>query len=203
MAPKFNVVCEPNELAKTTTEDSEELSETKLMQLEFWKGFSEYIDETGASFNSRKAFPQNWYSLSIGTSRAYISCTVLIAKTGRLACELYVPGRSQADEIFEALYEDKAEIEAHVGELDWQALPDRKACRIADYKEPVSFEDRALWPELFGWLTTRAEAFKDVFAQRVKDINLPEPQDGSDSSSSSSEDGVAKAVADGLDTSAT
>ena len=173
VAPKFNVVCEPNEFSKDTHDEAEELSGTKLAQLEFWKGFSEFLDESGSSFNSRKAFPQNWYSLSIGTGKGYISCTVLMSSKGRLGCELYMPG-SDADGLFASLFQQKSAIEENLGELDWQDLPDRQACRIADYKQPVNFDDRDRWPELFAWLKDRAEEFKKVFAERLKTIQLPE-----------------------------
>jgi hypothetical protein len=175
VAPKFNVVCEPNELTKSTDEASEELSGTRLSQLEFWKGFSEYLDQSGASFNSRKASPKNWYALSIGTARGFLSCSVVMSTSGRLGCELYLPGAG-ADAVFAALLEEKEVIEAELGELDWQDLPDRKACRIADYNQPVDAEDREQWPELFAWLRDRAEAFKATLAHRVKDVELPEPQ---------------------------
>ena len=77
-APKFNVVCEPNELTKPSGVQAAELTDTKLLQLEFWKGFSEKLETS--SFNPRKPFPQHWYELSIGTSRAWISLTALVAK---------------------------------------------------------------------------------------------------------------------------
>jgi hypothetical protein len=176
VAPKFNVVCEPNELSTAAAEgESEELTSVKLLQLELWTGFSEYLDESDSSFNSRKARPQNWYSLSIGTTRAYISFTVLVSQNGRLGCELYMPGRYQADAIFAALLEDKETIEAELGELDWQDLPDRKACRIALYRD-ANPEDREQWPELYEWMKEQAEAFKSAFADRVKALDLPEQQ---------------------------
>jgi Domain of unknown function (DUF4268) len=118
VAPKFNVVCEPNELTKSSDETSEELSGTRLSQLEFWKSFSEYLDDNGSSFNSRKAFPVNWYALSIGIARGYVSCTVLMSKAGQLGCEMYLPN-TNANAIFNALLEDKDAIEAELGELDW------------------------------------------------------------------------------------
>lgn len=176
VAPKFNVVCEPNELSTAAADgESEELTSVKLLQLELWTGFSEYLDESDSSFNSRKARPQNWYSLSIGTTRAYISFTVLVSQNGRLGCELYMPGRYQADAIFAALLEDKETIEAELGELDWQDLPDRKACRIALYRD-ANPEDREQWPELYEWMKEQAEAFKSAFADRVKALDLPEQE---------------------------
>ena len=151
VAPKFNIVCEPNELLKTEdgSVQSEELSAIKLAQVEFWKGFAEYLESSGSSFNVQNPQAHNWYALRIGTSRAYLSCTILISNAGRLGCELYIPRRMQADAIFAALLgEDRAAIDADLstlGTLDWQELPEKKACRIALYREGVDFEDRDQW----------------------------------------------------------
>jgi hypothetical protein len=46
---------------------------------------------------------------------------------------------------------------------------------IALYKDTGSLDDREKWPESFTWMLSWAEKFKNVFAQRVKDIVLPEP----------------------------
>lgn len=155
VAPKFNVVCEPNELFKPdgVGVQGEELSATKLAQLEFWKGFAEHLESSGSSFNVQKPQAHNWYSLRIGRSRAYVSCTILMSKAGRLGCELYIPGRMQADAIFTALGEDRAAIDAELSPLgtpDWQELPDKKACRIALYREGVDFDDRDQWGKASG-----------------------------------------------------
>lgn len=61
------------------------------------------------------------------------------------------------------------------GRLDWQPLPDKKACRIAIYKETGSLDDREQWPESFAWMLDWAEKFRSVFAQRIKGIVLPDP----------------------------
>lgn len=181
VAPKFNVVCEPNELTKTKEAgESEELTGVRVLQLEFWSGFAEYVDNRESSFNSRKARAQNWYSLSIGTTLAYISLTILVRKSGRIGCELYMPGRMQADLVFERLKEDQEAIKselAGLGTLDWQDLPDRKACRIVIYRDDVNLEDKEQWPEFYAWLLERSEAFKQTFADRLKNLDLPEPED--------------------------
>src|SRR5436309_2748261 len=48
-APKFNVVCAPNELAKAE-KIGEELTAWKQLQLEFWKVFSDYVETHDSSF---------------------------------------------------------------------------------------------------------------------------------------------------------
>jgi len=181
VAPKFNVVCEPNELTKSTDAgEAAELTGVKVLQQEFWSGFSEYLDEENSSFNSRKARAQNWYSLGIGTSLAYISVTMLVAKNGRIGCELYLPGRKQANLIFDTLKKEQTAIESELeglGELEWQDLPDKKACRIVIYRSGVNLEDHGQWRDYYGWLLERCERLKATFAPRLQSMDLPEPED--------------------------
>lgn len=181
VAPKFNVVCEPNELTKSADAgEPAELTGVKVLQQEFWSGFSEFLDEENSSFNSRKARAQNWYSLSIGTSLAYISLTMLVSKNGRIGCELYLPGRKQANVIFEELKKDQVAIQSELdglGELQWQDLPDKKACRIVIYRSGVNLEDQEQWPDFYGWLLERSERFKATFAPRLQSVNLPDPEE--------------------------
>lgn len=169
-APKFNIVCEPNELTKPVA-DRTPITETKLLQLEFWKGFAEFAEASGSGFTMQKPKPQHWFDLRIGTSRAHISLTAL-AK-GRVGCELYI-GHSQADVIFDAIHEHRDEIEAKLGDLEWQPLPDKKSCRIARYQE-ANIEDQSSWPDLFKWLFHEAENFRQSFADRVKAVTLETP----------------------------
>ena len=173
VAPKFNVVCEPNELTKTPDGEPGELSDTKLLQLEFWKGFSEYLESSGSSFNARKAQPAHWYDLPIGTTRAHIYLNALVAAGGRVACGLYVK-TSQSSLIFERLDQEREAIDAELGmpDVDWDPIPEKTACRIGVHRD-ANLADRDSWPELFAWLKEHAEKFKSVFAARVKDMQLP------------------------------
>jgi hypothetical protein len=173
VAPKFNVVCEPNELTKDPGEPGE-LSDTRLLQLEFWKSFNEFLESSGSSFNSRKARAQHWYDLSIGTTRAHIYLNAVVMGAGRVVCGLYVKS-SQSGLIFEKLAVDRDAIDAELGfseDVDWAPNPERLACRIGIHR-PANIADRDSWPELFEWLKDSAEKFKTVFAGRLKDMELP------------------------------
>jgi hypothetical protein len=176
VAPKFNVVCEPNEFARTVrSTGSGEVSETAQLQLEFWTGLVELMSELDSSFNPPKIGAHHWCDLRIGTSRGHVGLTAL--RSGRLSCELYI-GHSQSSLIFEQLEAQRAPIEAELGlegQLDWQPLPEKKSCRIALYKETGSLDDRDQWPASYTWMLDWAEKFKAAFAQRIKDIVLPEP----------------------------
>lgn len=173
IAPKFNVVCEPNELTKTPDGESTELSDTKLLQLEFWKGFSEYLESAGSSFNARKAQPAHWYDLPIGTSRANIYLNAVVQAGGRIACGLYIK-TSQSDLIFENLDQDREAIDSELGmaDVEWDPIPEKTACRIGIHRQ-ANLADRESWLELFAWLKENAEKFKTVFSTRVKEMHLP------------------------------
>lgn len=174
VAPKFNVVCEPNELTKASEVETAELSNTKLLQLEFWKGFSDYLETSGSSFNPRTARAQHWYDLPIGTTRAHIYLNALVAGAGGLECGLYVK-TSQSALIFQKLSEDRESIEAQLGldgEVVWNPNPDRLACRIG-VSRPANLADRDAWPDYYEWLKNAAERFKTAFSSRVREMELP------------------------------
>jgi hypothetical protein len=169
-APKLNVVCEPNVLARTSGgEEGEELSELSLLQLEFWKQLSSYLEESDAPFNARKPQSRHWYDLRLGTRRAHISLG-FIRSAGRVSVELYMPN-DDAKHIFNALLSEKQAIEATLGELDWQLLPERRACRIIKSR-PAALDDRDAWPGLTKWLIEQATLFHAAFADRVKQVDM-------------------------------
>ncbi len=73
----------------------------------------------------------------------------------------------------------KDSIEAELGPLDWQELPHRRDCRIAQYRSG-DIEDRAQWGEQHAWLLDRLEAFKRAFSERVRSLDLGPDEEGED-----------------------
>jgi Domain of unknown function (DUF4268) len=175
IAPKFNVVCEPNEFARTVRSATDgKVSDTGQLQLAFWTELVQAMSERETSFNTPKAHARGWCDLRIGTSRAHIDLTAL---RRRLSCDLYI-NHSQSALIFQQLETERPAIEGELGlegKLKWQPLPDKKACRIAFYKDIDSLGERERWPESFEWMLDWAEKFKNVFTQRVNTIVLPGP----------------------------
>ena len=68
-APKFNIVVEPNDWAKITSNKgtaNKELTDTKLEKLKFWEELKDYSDNNPSKLRiTRKPRPQHWYSMSI------------------------------------------------------------------------------------------------------------------------------------------
>ena len=71
---------------------------------------------------------------------------------------------------FKWLKDGQKEIEAALGPLDWQELPEKQDCRIVDYLKDFDPRNRSEWERGFRWLKKRAEEFRSVFGPRVRAI---------------------------------
>jgi len=146
------------------------LTETKLLQLEFWEGLVEFSTAKGTFLRFQKPRPQNWYVLAVGRAGFHLSLTTNTSKR-RIGCELYIP-HEMSKEAFAQLSTQRDDIQKELGSpLEWQELPLKKACRIVQYHQG-DLESRERWPELFSWLKERAEIFYKVFSPRVKALEL-------------------------------
>lgn len=158
IAPKFNVVERPNDWAKQM-KNIGNLSDTKQLQLHFWQQLSEYIkshDALAKEFSPRKAQPQHWYDLSIGSSSYHIGLTVNTQKNC-LGAEIYIPDDKDKFAMFK---KHEQEIENLVGcHVEWREAP--KATRIITlYSYNINNEDK--WEQAFEWLMNKAVIFKSI-----------------------------------------
>ena len=161
IAPKFNVVERPNDWAKQM-KNVDSLSETKQLQLHFWQQLSEYIksnDSYAKEFTPRKAQPQHWYDLSVGSSSYHIGLTVNTQKN-RLGAEIYIPDDKDKFAMFK---EHAQEIEKLIGEkVEWREAT--KATRIITLHScDISKEEQ--WDDAFNWLMDKALIFKRIVKQ--------------------------------------
>lgn len=167
-APKFQVICKPNEWAKTIKKTVAEsnLTDTKLMQLNFWESFKEYCQNKNSKLKLRKPKPQHWFDISLGCSNAYV-CLTTNSKENQLTCEIYIPDNK---ELYCELENQKNTIESELGEkLDWQALESKKASRIKLYKN-FDLNNNEDWQNAFSWLEEEALKFQKVFYQNIQKI---------------------------------
>lgn len=166
-APKFDVICSPNNWANIVkqTQNKTELTNTKLNQLEFWTNFSQYINNMSTKVNARKPQPQHWYDLSIGTSKLIISCIVSF-KDNNIRCDLYIPNNK---ELFFALRNKKEIIEKELGfELVWEELENKNASRIRYQNNNVELSNKDNYENYYKWYIQIAEKYLKVIPKYVK-----------------------------------
>lgn len=168
IAPKFQIISKPNDWAKAlkASAGSSELTETKVMQLEFWNKFKEYAQANKTKLKLRKAHPQHWYDISFGSSDSHISLTQN-SQEDLIGCEIYIRDNQ---ELFDALFKYKRSIEKELGlKLQWLELEGRKACRIKLQKE-AEIGKTDYWEKYFAWLNENAELFQKVFLKYINRI---------------------------------
>ena len=69
IAPKFQVICEPNNWAKVLKQQSKEnVSDLELKQMEYWQGFVDYAKSKDKTYISQRPSIYNWYVIRIGSS---------------------------------------------------------------------------------------------------------------------------------------
>jgi hypothetical protein len=163
-APKFQIICSPNDWARTvkdTSIDSNKLSETNLRQLDFWTEFNTYMSENNPGFKSRKPQPQHWYDIAIGSSQAHISLTISFSKNF-IRSELYMPDNK---DLFQKLANNKDAIEKDLdlSNLSWNALPKAKASSISIRKTTPPLKDDGNWASCFEWYAEIIKKFNNVF----------------------------------------
>jgi hypothetical protein len=170
LAPKFEVVVKPNDWAKSGREHARAASTaspTKQLQLKFWIALIEKLAKNAPHIRPQKPRPQHWLNNSIGRSGFGLNITAN-TRDERLGVELWIPGL-EAKRHFASLATLKEQIHDELGfELDWQELPDARACRIASWYPNASIEDESRWDEYLGWLTQRLVTMDKVLRPIVK-----------------------------------
>lgn len=161
-APQFAVIEQPNDFVKYSKQNSKsgDLSKAESERLAFWSQMNEILSARGKPFNVRKATTDHWYNISVGTSEALISIT-LVSKEKLIGIELYITDNKR---LFDMLSEKKDEIEKDAGlKFDWQRLDDKKASRII-YRIPgLDFDNHSNYEQLMNEVIDKVIIIRDTF----------------------------------------
>lgn len=153
IAPKFQVICEPNNWAKVLKQQSKEnVSDLELKQMEYWQGFVDYAKSKDKTYISQRPSIYNWYVIRIGSSDYKIKL-VHSVNSDMIRCQLEIFN----DEIYKKLEQYRTEIDNKINGLEWEYLEDRKVNRISRNN---SSKDNA---SSYVWLLDMVDRFKEVF----------------------------------------
>lgn len=179
-APKFNIVCKPNDWTRTTSSAKKAiadpmLSDARRMLLDYWTGFESVLPAHSSRVRPVKPRVQNWMVHSLGKSGVTLNSS-WNRRENWVRGEVYLTGNA-AKERFEQLKAQAAEIENEFGEtLCWydRASNDR---RIYVEKHFPDVSDRESWTRQHEWLANTLDRLHRVFQPRVKilDQNGEEP----------------------------
>jgi len=161
-APKFNIISKPNNWFKAIKKSraQSDLSEYRLLQLDFWTQLNKFFESNKTLFRMRESKPNQWHDLSIGSSLAHISLLMKM-NTKQITCGLSIWDN---DKLFSKLYDDRKNIEAKLDAgLEWLEMEDKKTSMIRTTLE-IDVGDSDNWDECFQWLFYMSHKLKEVFS---------------------------------------
>jgi hypothetical protein len=153
-APVLEVVARPNDWERRVASSTKPLSPKMELYREFWDRYLAIARAKGWT-TARTPQAQSWIAQPSGLSGVLISAA--FTRQG-LASEIYfdVGDADRNLNRFERLQEQREAFEAAYGRtLEWQDLPEKKACRVVEYLPDVAIEDHQDWTDHLEWLTDR------------------------------------------------
>jgi hypothetical protein len=173
-APKFNIVCQPNDWSKSPIlKPAGELTEGKRLQLEYWTAFRDFVVGKQTPIVPTKPLPQLWMNIAIGRSGIKLAAIASLwdseqgsYDSNELRAEVVTFGKD-SPVFYQQLLEQKAEIEVELGEpLTWYE-GSGKQCRIY-LRKTAKLDDKQNWAEQHSWLLQKLEKLYKVFAPRAR-----------------------------------
>jgi hypothetical protein len=167
-APLFNVVVQPNDWQKQVRAATQAGAATGkgALYVEFWNRFLERINAEHPDWTrSRRTNTNNWFDMKSPIRGCRLSSS--FSQNARLRHELYIDSGDgeRNDEIFDYLRGRQDQIEAAYGSaLYWEELPNRRACRVADYKEGCEIDDVDRYEEFIGWFIDSGERLRSALS---------------------------------------
>ena len=165
-APKFQIISKPNDWAKAIKIPIRQsaLSDTKLLQLNFWNKFKEYTQFNNSKLRMIKEYTRHWYDINFGSSNAHIALAIN-SQSNRIDCTIYIP---DSKDLFYKLEKQKEKIEQELDmKLEWMVLEGKKASRIKISSE-ADINNSEKWNEYVEWLENTASKFQKVFLKYIK-----------------------------------
>jgi len=183
MAPKFNIVCQPNDWSKTVVAAAKSagdgsLSENQQLQLEYWTAFREHLLTAGGPVKATKAHPQGFMDFSLGGSGIWLTASINV-RDKRITA-LLVMGTDHSMAYFKLLQANRAKLDKAFGEpLEWMKRPGKKQQLIRIRLDDAHPGNRNDWTRQHNWIYNKLRRFDEVFAAEIKllDVGDYDPDD--------------------------
>ena len=176
IAPRFNVVCRPNNWTRTVEPPASE-GEAGPKHLRFWKQFNEHIAKSQNQFRTTKPSTSHWTDIAIGRSGVHLT---LLNRWGRDSVfMIYLSGPSKAA-FFRQLHDEHLDLLTGVlnsfGAITWREMADRKSA-VLQVSRAMPPDDEASWTAVIEWFQAATNAtfkhLKPTLMALRTDVGLP------------------------------
>ncbi len=171
-APKFNLVCMPNEWSKTV-QHSGEMNKVQKLRFEYWESLQKYMSEKGGRVAPRTPAKYMARLFSLG-ARGFLLRAAVHVKKDWLVVRLAFRGSAEGKTArWHQLHEQKDSIEKEIGaKLEWREFNDaeQSVWMIRVLWEGCKFRDKNNWGELHKWHHDNLEKFHAAFQKRCREL---------------------------------
>ncbi len=168
VAPKFNIISQPNDWRKGVSRKvREEDNDYKNLRLKYWTQLSSYLDSDKDSpiklpTPSRENI-SGFYIFNNGGAFLRLS----ISKT-KTTVALHLKQDMEKD-YYNKFHAEKDNIEKALGEsLEWKAYTEKGGDAIIRLKKETNIENEENWNKLHEWSKEQLEKFTEIFRQKLK-----------------------------------
>lgn len=170
IAPKFNIVSQPNSWSKTIKSVSGKsgLSETALKQMSFFEGFQSYCNNLDTNLNLSNPQPATpaYYSFGIGITGVWVAVKMNQYKK-LIKLDLYFKEKD--------LYNlTKQEVENRANQkfpkIIWDDMPQYKGASVGLELKNFVLDNQSDWKRHHGWLKEHAEKLVEFFYPEILKI---------------------------------
>lgn len=181
-APRFNVICRPNDWSRAVREEAakaEASSPGQAFRLRFWTSFRDW--RATRKLPAPKPAANSWQNHSVGRTGFVLEAVVRQEKK-ELGVRLYIHCTDlPIKRVFRYLLGRQAEIDARVGSpLAWDELPDQKGSVIHAVKRDAPLEDESRWSECHEWLSDLLGKMDAAFRPLIKPLQVSDLPPGPD-----------------------
>jgi hypothetical protein len=182
IAPKFNVVSQPNDWSRAVRESAAgavQASEINQLRRRFWTAFREFLELQRSPLKCSKPLARHSMVHAVGRSGICLSSVVSTWNSAantyanEIRAELVLTGEGSR-QVFDALKQRRTQIESALGfPLTWHSSEDTVMCRVYA-REDSDFEEELQWPRQFEWLQRRQELMLEhlvPLAKQLKDTS--------------------------------
>lgn len=173
-APLLTLIVGPSEVSRETSEKKKELAARHIERNKFWSGLLEQAKQKTKLHASISPTNYGWIGTGAGKSGLAYNYTI---KQREAAVELYIDRGKDSDSvnksIFDTLLESKDVIEKDFGgELDWQRLDDKRACRVTRKINIGGYRDEERWSDIYDEMIHSMIKLEAAFSSHIKKLPI-------------------------------
>lgn len=177
-APLLTLIAGPSAEAREAGQKKKELSQRSILRKQFWTDLLDHSNKYTKLHSNISPQPYNWIGTSAGLPKGVgLNYSV---RSHDSQIEIYIDAGQGSEEynlwIFEQLISHRAEIEESFGgELKWDGLESKRACRISKRIQLGGWKDESTWPEVHAAMVRDMIRFDAALRPYLKRLKRSRP----------------------------